>query len=50
MTNSRDEFNPPTSVTLNLGGSGVLKLKVLLHMQLTGAGDFGRGYNLAENN
>ena len=38
MTNSRDEFNPPTSVTL--GGSGVLK--VLLHMQLTGAGDFGR--------
>ena len=38
MTNSRDELIQPTDV----GGFGFGVLKVLLHMQLTGAGDFGR--------
>ena len=39
MTNSRDELIQPTDVG-DFRGFGVLK--VLLHMQLTGAGDFGR--------
>ena len=39
MTNSRDELIQPTDVG---GFGGIRSVEVLLHMQLTGAGDFGR--------